>query len=66
MFLASRSSKVVGKLEDALIVQEYVDVFPLELLGMLPMHDIEFSTDLILVAIPTFKALYCMTPSELQ
>lgn len=43
------------------ILQEYADVFPSEIPGMLPKRDIDFSIDLILGAEPISKAPYRMT-----
>jgi hypothetical protein len=37
----------VTTLEEILVVQEYLDVFPKELPGMPPDHDIEFFIELL-------------------
>jgi hypothetical protein len=47
-FHASMLSQMkVTALEEILVVQEYPDVFPEELLGMPPDHDIEFLIELL-------------------
>jgi hypothetical protein len=47
------------------VVQEYLDVFPEELLGMSPDRDIEFIIDLLLGTPPISKRPYRMPVNEL-
>ena len=58
-----------GKTLDHPILQEYIDVFPYDILGMPPKWDIDFYIDLVLGAEPISRAPYQMTiqePSELH
>jgi hypothetical protein len=48
-----------------LVVCEYVDVFPSELLGMSPDRDIKFAIELQLGTTPISKRPYRMPPAEL-
>jgi hypothetical protein len=52
-------------LEDIRVVQEYPDVFPEELQGMPPNHDIEFLIELLPAAPPISKRPYRMPVNEL-
>jgi hypothetical protein len=52
-------------LEEIRVVQEYLDVFPQELLGMLPDRDIEFLIDLLPGTPPISKRPYRMSVNEL-
>jgi hypothetical protein len=52
-------------LEDIRVVQEYPDVFPEELLGMLPDRDIEFLIELLPRTPPISKRSYRMPVNEL-
>jgi hypothetical protein len=52
-------------LEDIRVVQEYPDVFPEELLGMPPDHDIEFVIELLPRTPPISKRPYMMPINEL-
>jgi hypothetical protein len=59
-------NKVHGhSLEAIRVVQEYPNVFPEELLGMPPDHDIEFITDLLLGTPPISNWPYMMPVNEL-
>jgi hypothetical protein len=51
-------------LEEVPVVNEYLDVFPEELLGMPPDRDIEFVIDLVLGTSPIAKRPYRMAASE--
>jgi hypothetical protein len=53
-------------LDQVLVVCEYPDVFPEELLGMPPDRDIEFVIYLIPGTTPIAQRPYCMNPQELQ
>ena len=52
-------------LEDIRVVQDYLDVFPEELLGMPPDHDIEFYIDLLPGMPPISKRPHRMPINEL-
>nr|XP_043619683.1 uncharacterized protein LOC122591483 [Erigeron canadensis] len=53
-------------IEDIPIVCEFADVFPEDLPGIPPERKVEFSIDLIPVAIPIAKSPYRLAPSEMQ
>jgi hypothetical protein len=55
----------VTSLEEILVVQEYPDVFPEELSGMPPDHDIEFLIELLPRTPPISKRPYRMPTNEL-
>ena len=67
-FLASVMELQSGELEigDIPIVREFSDVFPDDLPGLPPDHEIEFSIDLLLGTAPISKAPYRMAPTELK
>jgi hypothetical protein len=52
--------------EEVLVVNEYPDVFPEELLGMPPDRDVEFVIDLLLGIGPIAKRPYRMSVDELE
>ncbi|GKC03278.1 putative reverse transcriptase domain-containing protein [Tanacetum coccineum] len=52
--------------EDVLIVNEFLDVFPEDLLGISPERKVEFRIDLIPGATPIAKTLYRLAPSEMK
>ena len=52
-------------IEDIRIVNEYLDIFPEELLGMPPKRDIEFIIELLPGTVPIAKRPYRMGVSEL-
>jgi hypothetical protein len=52
-------------LEKVPVVNEYLDVFPEKLPGMLPDRDIEFVIDLVPGTSPIAKRPYMMAASEL-
>jgi hypothetical protein len=54
-----------SKLEDIPVVNEFQDVFPKELLGMLPDREIEFTIDLVPGTTPIAQAPHKMGPKEL-
>ncbi|KAL0548985.1 hypothetical protein IC582_013464 [Cucumis melo] len=60
----TQSSKL--KLEDILVVREFLDVFPKELSKLSPNREIEFSIDLVLGTTPILQAPYRMAPIELR
>lgn len=47
-------------IQSILVVQDYPDIFPKELLEMPPKQEIEFSTDFLLGMLPISRALYHM------
>jgi hypothetical protein len=47
------------------VIEEFVDVFPEELLGIPPERGVEFYIDLIPGTAPIAKRPYCMAPTEL-
>jgi hypothetical protein len=51
--------------ESISIVEEFMDVFPEELPGMLPKREVEFYIDLILGTAPIAKRPYRMAPTKL-
>jgi hypothetical protein len=59
------SQMKVTALEEILVVEEYPDVFPEELLGMPPDHDIEFLIELLPETPPISKRPYRMPINEL-
>jgi hypothetical protein len=59
------SQMKVTALEEILVVEEYPDVFPEELLGMPPDHDIEFLIELLPETPPISKRPYRMPVNEL-
>ncbi|KAI3821589.1 hypothetical protein L1987_09158 [Smallanthus sonchifolius] len=54
------------KIDDIPIVHEFLEVFPEDLPGLPPHHQVEFQIDLAPGASPIARALYRLTPSELQ
>ena len=55
-----------SKPEDIAVVNEFIDVFPEDLLGLPPDREIEFVIDLLPSTAPISKAPYRMAPSELK
>ncbi|GJR37240.1 putative reverse transcriptase domain-containing protein [Tanacetum coccineum] len=54
------------KLKDVLIVQDFPEVFPEDLPGLLPARPVEFQIDLIPGTAPIARAPYRLTPSEMK
>ncbi|KAA3455852.1 Transposon Ty3-G Gag-Pol polyprotein [Gossypium australe] len=54
------------KVESVPIVCEYSDVFPEELPGLPPIHEVEFGIELLLGTTPISIAPYRMAPTELK
>ncbi|GJY03680.1 putative nucleotidyltransferase, ribonuclease H [Tanacetum coccineum] len=54
------------KLEDITVVKEFPEVFPENLHGLPPVHQVEFQIDLIPKAAPVARAPYRLVPSEIQ
>ncbi|GJT24136.1 reverse transcriptase domain-containing protein [Tanacetum coccineum] len=54
------------RLEDILVVKEFPKVFPEDLPGLPPVHQVEFQIDLMPRAAPVARAPYRLAPSEMQ
>ncbi|GKD83106.1 putative reverse transcriptase domain-containing protein, partial [Tanacetum coccineum] len=54
------------RLEDVPIVQDFPEVFPEDLPGILPTRQVEFQIDLIPGAAPVARAPYRLAPSEMK
>ncbi|GJQ96078.1 hypothetical protein Tco_0007217 [Tanacetum coccineum] len=54
------------KLEDILIVYDFPEVLPEDLLGLPPAREVEFRIDLIPRVTPVVKSPYQLAPSEMQ
>nr|GEY75507.1 putative reverse transcriptase domain-containing protein [Tanacetum cinerariifolium] len=54
------------QLEDIPVVREFLEVFPEDLSGLLPVRQVEFQIDLIPGAAPVAQAPYRLAPSEMQ
>ncbi|GJZ96886.1 putative reverse transcriptase domain-containing protein [Tanacetum coccineum] len=54
------------RLEDILVVREFLEVFPEDLLDLPLIHQVEFQIDLILGAAPVALAPYRLAPLELD
>ena len=59
-------SKGEPSLDDFIILQEFLGVFPLELPGMPPPRVVDFHIDLVPGANPVSRAPYRMTTDELS
>jgi hypothetical protein len=64
--LALNEQGEVEGLEDLPVVRSFLDVFPEELLGLLPKGELEFSTDLKSRTEPITRTPYRMSTPELQ
>nr|GEW67111.1 reverse transcriptase domain-containing protein [Tanacetum cinerariifolium] len=53
------------RLEDIPVVKEFPHIFPEDLHGLPPVHQVEFQIDLILGTAPVGSALYRLAPSEI-
>ncbi|GJR98756.1 putative reverse transcriptase domain-containing protein [Tanacetum coccineum] len=53
------------KLEDIPIVRDFPEVFPDDLSGLPPMHEVEFYIDLIPGALPVVRSSYRLAPYEM-
>ncbi|GKB91888.1 hypothetical protein Tco_0964160 [Tanacetum coccineum] len=54
------------RLEDVLVVREFLEVFSEDLPGLPPVSQVEFEIDLIPGAAPVTRAPYRLAPSEMQ
>ncbi|GKC62242.1 putative reverse transcriptase domain-containing protein [Tanacetum coccineum] len=72
IFLAHVTTKEIKdksekkRLEDVPIVQNFPEVFPEDLLGLLPTRQVEFQIDLIPGDAPVARAPYRLAPSEMK
>ncbi|XP_016725162.1 uncharacterized protein [Gossypium hirsutum] len=62
--LDTRSSE--SKLEQLFVVNEFMDLFPEELLGLPPDREVEFVIDMLPGIAPISMTLYRMAPAELK
>ncbi|GJT75563.1 putative reverse transcriptase domain-containing protein [Tanacetum coccineum] len=63
----SKSAKVKEqKLKDIVVIRNFSEVFPNDLLGLPPSQEIEFHIDLISGEMPAAKSPYCLRPSEIE
>nr|GEX13517.1 hypothetical protein [Tanacetum cinerariifolium] len=53
-------------LEDIPVVKEFLEVFPEDIPGLPPVHQVEFQINLIPGAAPVTRAPYRLAPSEMQ
>ena len=58
--------KIEAKLEDIPVVNEFQDVFPVELPGLPPDRDVEFTIELLPRTAPISVTPYRMAPTELR
>ncbi|GJR00878.1 putative reverse transcriptase domain-containing protein [Tanacetum coccineum] len=54
------------RLEDMLIIQEFPEVFPEDLLGLPPARQVEFQIDLVPSIAPVARAPYRLAPAKIQ
>nr|GEV59635.1 hypothetical protein [Tanacetum cinerariifolium] len=54
------------RMEDVPIVQDFSEVFPVDLLGIPPTREVEFQIDLVSGAAPVARAPYRLAPSEMK
>ncbi|GJW37488.1 putative reverse transcriptase domain-containing protein [Tanacetum coccineum] len=54
------------KQEEIVVVRDFPEVFPDDLYGLPPIHEIEFRIELTPRATPVAKSLYRLAPSELE
>nr|GEU66544.1 hypothetical protein [Tanacetum cinerariifolium] len=54
------------RLEDVLIVRNFPEVFPEDLLGITPARQVEFQIDLVPSAAPVARAPYRLAPAEMK
>ncbi|GKF26359.1 hypothetical protein Tco_0082253, partial [Tanacetum coccineum] len=72
VFLAQITEKMANdkseekRLEDILIVQDFLKVFPEHLPGLPPTRKVEFQIDLVPGATPVARSPYRLAPLEMQ
>ncbi|GJV71908.1 reverse transcriptase domain-containing protein [Tanacetum coccineum] len=54
------------KQEEIIVVRDFLEVFPDDLIRLPPIRKIKFQIELILGATPVVKSPYCLTPFELE
>ncbi|GJW57701.1 putative reverse transcriptase domain-containing protein [Tanacetum coccineum] len=54
------------RLEDIPVIREFPEIFPEDLPGLPPVHQVEFQIDLIPGAAPVVRVPYILAPSEMQ
>ena len=64
MVLDSKRGQI--ELENILVVKDFPDVFPEELLGIPPVREVELSIEILPGTAPTSRAPYRMAPTELK
>ncbi|XP_076907025.1 uncharacterized protein LOC143563346 [Bidens hawaiensis] len=64
--LVVEKDKDKKKIQDIPIVRDFTDVFPDDVVGLPPVHQVEFHIDLKPGANPIAKAPYHLAPSEIQ
>ncbi|KAJ0456921.1 putative nucleotidyltransferase, Ribonuclease H [Helianthus annuus] len=64
--VAEKGKKKKVEVKDVPVVREFPQVFPDDLPGLPPSHDIDFRIDLIPGANPVAKAPYRLAPSEMR
>ena len=62
LVLDSKRGRV--KLEDILVVKEFLDVFPKEMPGFPPKREVDLSIEILSGTTSISKAPYCMAPIE--
>ena len=53
-------------LEDIMVIKEFPDVFPEELLGLPPKREVDLSIEVLPRTTPISMASYCMALTELK
>nr|GEV43637.1 reverse transcriptase domain-containing protein [Tanacetum cinerariifolium] len=68
LFLAqiTKQESKLNRLEDVSVIQDFLEVFPVELPGLSPPRQVEFCIDLILGAAPVARAPYHLAPSKMK
>ncbi|GJQ98474.1 putative reverse transcriptase domain-containing protein [Tanacetum coccineum] len=64
-YVTAKKSKE-KRLEDVPVIHNFPEVFPDDLLGLLPPRQVEFRIDLVLGAAPVVRAPYRLAPSEMK
>ena len=54
------------KLENILVVKDFPDVFPQELLGIPPVREVDLPIEILPGTAPTSKAPYMMAPTKFK
>lgn len=59
-------SNIGPKIKEMKVVQDFTEVFPMELFEILPDREMQFTIDLVPGTTPISKALYGTTHAELK